>query len=382
MDDDRLEDAMRRGLQARADEVEQQREFAGAARERARGRRRMRVAAAGVAAAVVIVPVVVIASNEEDGGSPTDAVTQPMISGPATGTVPADWRAESYGGVQLYVPSDWGWGYSPLRDSIDDDTVLACGTGVGLMAGGSRPTEVEAQQSPYVGHPTHGSDMCTVGIPATTQPYVWFDSLVEPGTEDLPGGFTRVTVDVGDQRVSVASDNATERDAIIAAVEPVDVDDNGCRTDLQHVANIYPEYDAQGPIEGSDPTGDIGDVKRMAICAYANEDETEFVYSTALDGRAAQAVFDSIVAAKPPDEADASCNKTGELYTVLLQVTGTAGRSIIPAHLGGCEAGYVVDGSVREFSRTDVEQWAVNAVRIYVYYPGGRFTDLFAQPQG
>ena len=46
--------------------------------------------------------------------------------------MPADWRYESYDGVQVRVPPDWGWGGAPIGTGADE---TSCGTdAVGIDA--------------------------------------------------------------------------------------------------------------------------------------------------------------------------------------------------------------------------------------------------------
>ena len=69
-------------------------------------RRRGRWLAAAAAAVLVAGGVPVAWQELKDEGSTGQVATNP--------SVPSDWRAESYGGIQVVVPPTWAPGYGPM----------------------------------------------------------------------------------------------------------------------------------------------------------------------------------------------------------------------------------------------------------------------------
>src|SRR5689334_6409256 len=65
--------------------------------------------------AFMLVPLVLMiaACGRPDAGLPETAPSiDPSV---VQGTLPAGWRWESYGGVEVGVPGDWGWGNGSQR---------------------------------------------------------------------------------------------------------------------------------------------------------------------------------------------------------------------------------------------------------------------------
>ncbi len=173
MSDDRLEEAFRASLRERAGDVTADGGIAEVARAGARRRQRIKVAVAGAAAVAVIAPVGVLAALNRDGG-PSVTVADPAPSsghrrrsryrGRAGPTerhacdghgreVPANWRVESYDGVQLRVPPDWGWGGVPRPAGFGGGFSM-CGDGAFAYPGPHGETLFkESVDMPYVGRP-------------------------------------------------------------------------------------------------------------------------------------------------------------------------------------------------------------------------------------
>ncbi len=122
MNDDELEQLMRTGLHRKANEVADHGRYAELARQGAHHRRHTRVGLVAAVAAAVLVGGVALADLRGDepqatqSAGPTPSGETSQTGGGSTPTVPADWRVESYGGVQLYVPPEWGWGGVPIDD--------------------------------------------------------------------------------------------------------------------------------------------------------------------------------------------------------------------------------------------------------------------------
>ena len=120
----------------------------------------------------------------------------PAVDSTSTGGVPDDWRYESYEGVQVRVPSDWGWGGAPMGSG---DQLSLCGdqrAAVVPNIDGLRLTD----HSPFVGRPVMMSDACQVRRrrpePGRQAPAVWFGSPMPVGT-DTSGDQVAQTLAVG-----------------------------------------------------------------------------------------------------------------------------------------------------------------------------------------
>ncbi|KRF18976.1 hypothetical protein ASG90_03580 [Nocardioides sp. Soil797] len=272
LSDQELERIMRDGLAGHAeDAADTLREPVA---ELSRAPRRGWVVAAGVAAAVVIgVPLAWQFVGGDDQSAPPD---DPVVADP---TAPAGWRVESYDGVQVRVPADWGWGGAPMPNlDPEDHRPLDCGAAP-FVVPGSTDYESVPPGTPYVGRPVMMTDACTIiGLENAPQPEapsadsVWLDAEgVEPGKVDVGNGYVRETVEVGSGTVTVTSDDAGLRAKILATAEAVDVDANGCDTD-----GDWAKVPA-GPLREVEPDS-------LSVCAYSTQrGEARLVWSTRRD---------------------------------------------------------------------------------------------------
>ena len=73
------------------------------------------------------------------------------VSEASSDQVPAGWRWESYGGVQVGVPGDWGWDEGPVRLALrpSEGPVLA-GPRTGLRLAPDRPWRFWLADEPTV----------------------------------------------------------------------------------------------------------------------------------------------------------------------------------------------------------------------------------------
>jgi hypothetical protein len=384
-DDDRLEEAFRVSLRERAGDVTADGDIAQVVRWGARRRQRIKVAVAGAAAVAVIAPVGILAALNRDGESsvnvadpaPTSgATTRPGTTDPtgSSGGVPANWRVESYDGVQLRVPPDWGWGGVPFTIGGDDE-FLTCGHGAFAQAGPDGETVLEVSvDKPYVGRANYGmTDLCMTGLPTPRQPYVWLGSPLEVGSEELENGFTQQTVEVGGLRVTVASDDADELAAILSTVEAIQVDANGCAA-------------VSAPVESGDPVADVEAVDSVSVCVYRHEERGEDVflgYSTSIEGAPAQHLLEAIKA-QPAVDLDCDPDPRLRVDDVVLRFHGANAEADVLVRLDGCSGYYTGEGVRPFFTRANVELWVVDGVGLYVsgFNLGAALSDLFHSPMG
>lgn len=160
---------------------------------------------------------------------------------------------ESYDGLQVAVPADWGWGGAPFSDSWTDGP-LACGAGRAFVVPGSDEYEFVPERTPFVGRPAMMTDACEGTRSAPEVDAVWLDAAgAEPGTERF-AGTVRETRAFGDHTVTVWSSDTGLRTRVFASARVVEVDAHGCPDAPDRAALPAP--------------GGEGRVTGMSVCLY------------------------------------------------------------------------------------------------------------------
>ncbi len=302
---------------------------------------------------------------DPSGGSSSGGTQPPSVQvpspppGDAVSLTDTAWRTEVYRDVELEVPVTWKVGYAPVVDSTIEDSPMFCGVGAANALPDSRNPE------PYVGRPGYGSDMCQLfkdgDLPVEGE-LVWFDSLVPVGSSDRGDLHVR-TVEVGDQRVTVASFDRRLVDRIVESASVVDEDAYGC-----------PESFA---VERDHPTEGFGEPLSMSVCVYDAWPDPELLrtWSTRLGAGAGRKLLAAL------DDAEAATcrvGKDGRDQVVLLRVltddpfgkqplirdlTFTSGSC--PAITPAVAFGPPGRGPFR-LDKDVVEPWAVEGVHAYV----------------
>ena len=352
-DGDTLAQIMREGLEFHAGSAA--RDLAGPpGRDRhvvRRGRRRWVALAA--AAAVVVAGGVTFTAWHGSGPDDGQVAVDP-------GSVPSDWRYESYDGVQLRVPPTWGWGGTPTTSG---GTITSCGDSTKAVV---VPDTIGAEPPdgrPFVGRPVMMSDACQViegepAIPATDG--VWFGSPLDIGTR-TSGDQVADTIAVGSQHVTVFAGNATLRAELLGTVEAVRVDGNGCPT---------------APVDGAAPapTGDASP-QGLAVCVY---DQGRLLWSTTKDADHAQAYVAAFQQASAGFDYAEACppKPTGQWVALGVEYAGAPTRWDIADF--GCVAlvgtyTYGDQGKQSPFEAplipATVEPWAGGGIKAYVAGP-------------
>jgi hypothetical protein len=277
-DDDTLEEAFRAGLQRRADDVDTAVPLVPAARQAVRRRRRTRLvaglAAAGVAAAVVTAVVVRDDGRAPGGKEDPDGVA--VDPGPDE-PLPTNWRTETWHGLSVDVPADWGWGVAPTSAmSGQRDQYLCGGPGALVESSGKRRVNPVGTE-PWVGRPNMASDLCMQSAtPDAKAAYVWLGAAIEPGSVDAGNGYTQETVEVAGTTLTVATRDAGVRARIIASAGP---SDSGCA----------PSLDDPPVVEGMLTEG-LRNPTSAKVCAYRHDEGAatwDLVYATTLDAEQA-----------------------------------------------------------------------------------------------
>jgi hypothetical protein len=180
-----------------------------------------------LAAVAVVALVGGVATVDKLTSTPPGTVTYPTVR------VPADWRTESYGAVQVQVPATWGWGAAPFRSDIFGKGLLGgCGSDRAAVRSPSDPASYVSSATPFVGRPAQLSYQCAPwgsdGVVPRTDA-VWLGSTLPAGVRTVHGVAAETRV-VGGQHVTVFSDTSSLRRQILGTARAVDVDGNGCPT--------------------------------------------------------------------------------------------------------------------------------------------------------
>ncbi|WP_151083983.1 hypothetical protein [Nocardioides cynanchi] len=316
--------------------------------------RRGRWVALVAAAAVVVAGGVTVAALHGSGGDDGQVAVDP-------GQVPSDWRYESYDGVQVRVPPDWGWGGAPMSSG---GQVTMCGAQVAAVLPNIDGIQL-LDHAAFVGRPVMMSDACQGGESAlawpTTSAAVWFGSPLHVGT-DSSGDQVAQTIAVGAQRVTVFARDDTLRAEILSTAEAVRVDGNGC-----------PTAPVDAPAPG--PTGDAS-ATGLSVCVYG---DGRLLWSTTKAAEQAQAYATAFQQASASfDYAQPCPPKPSDQWVALgLHYTGAPPRWDLADF--GCVAlvGTYTYGHQGKQSSTEaplvpstVEPWAGGGIKAYVAGPG------------
>lgn len=304
-----------------------------------------------------------------------DVTTGPGAPGgaaasPAEDTLPAGWRLESFGGVEVGVPGDWGYAGSSTGQITNQWCVDRQKPVAGVVA---RPG---VQTLVACGFDEEGDPGTRIAVAGT---FVAFDGLVPVGGtgeegEDGEVGSTveegdRTTVAVGTVRVLVQAPAAL-REQIVATIRPIETDSNGC-------AISHPISDDPGM--APDPATEVGSlssVTAVAACKYAVGIGRDWlgpglVSSLRLTGPAAQAAIDRIAQAPRGGgpNAPSTCAidySYGDDIVVLSVTSGQTTREIYLRY-SGCDHNGFDDGvAVRSLTAAAVEPFVAgpNAVGV------------------
>lgn len=383
MDEREVEQVFRAGLEAKARDAEVTAPVVARARaEVSRRRRTRRIVGTAAAAAVVLVVVGTAVATSGDERSTTEP---PVVSDPATATLPPDdgLRTEYWGAVAVDVPAEWGYGGAPLasgRESVACYPVAMVGPGGQRVEG--RPS---AESLGWVGRPIAVTDVCAVypWIEHSPQeepsaPYVWLGAAVEPGLVRYDNGFVQETVEAEDTTVTVGSDDADLRAAILESVRPGHL----CAQALPHVPQPRVGVSAERRSK----------LVRAEVCAYrvdprAGSSSFLLSYAAELDPADAEAAF---AAAEAAPRAEVDCDYQPTEFVVLHATYNDEFPNDVIDRAAvfetGCDGSVTLgDGTVRALTAEAVAAWASNGIPAVVYGPtGGKgaMIDSFIGPQG
>jgi hypothetical protein len=259
----------------------------------------------------------------------------------ATGTPPAPgpaeppaagWRWESYGGVEVQVPDDWGHGTTGTPPCLDS---------------------AEPKQ-PYVGRPGPVALIACGGpsVPPLDKraAYLWFDSRAETGVQTHDGGWVEETRVVGDVALTVFSNDDAVRTRILDSARTAKND--GCPA--EHAVTTGPEA---RPDPGAGGLTAMGFVESITLCRYALED-SRVLSSSQLVGPDAQAVAQAILAAPEGDGPNSPENCAPEVMygdeVLLLTARDTTRTQEVFVRYSGCDGHGIDDGHTHRRLTADV----------------------------
>jgi hypothetical protein len=276
--------------------------------------------------------------------------------------LPAGWRWESYGGVEVGVPGDWGWDNGNQR--------------IGQWC--ASPQTAEADQIPAVGRPG-GATLVGCGTdtpkgepdPETllknTGPIVAFDRPEKPKDGVVKEG-DRTTVGLNGIEVIVQTEPEL-RKKIVATVHAVTADINGCPT-----TDPVSRDPASRPSPAVDVTK-LRAVSAVAACKYvldhdAYGSDPRLQGSLRLEGaKAARAVARIAAAAKgggpnSPENCTVDSSYGDEL--IVLRVSSDKGESQVYLRYSSCDHNGFDDGrSVRRLDAKSVAPFIAGPNAVY-----------------
>ena len=312
-------------------------------------RRRGRAVRAAVLAIVLLVGGVAYVAHESR--TPVGVISYP--SGGARQT----WRYESYGGVQVQVPADWGWGGAPFRMDIfhGKNSLGSCGSSQAAVQPTEDGSSYVSSATGFTGRPVKMSDSCMSWGSDGTMPSgdaLWFASPLDVGQRSV-GPVVAETREVGGQHVTVFSAHSALRRQILGTAQVVDTDANGCPT--QPVLRPTPGPDGLRP-------------DAMSVCAYSQDSGTAvLLWSGEVVRRAAQEYVDTLRTASP-DATPAACPTVPSGTWVALGVHGDGGTRWDLVDLS-CARIRSTDGAQWPLTRATVSDWAGGGVAAYVPQP-------------
>jgi hypothetical protein len=288
-----------------------------------RRRRRVNVA---IAAAVVLaagIPVAVVATLDADRGTPSTA----SQANPT-------WRWESYGGVQVQVPPDWTYG------------VLGAAWCAGQSADETRQVRPGA-----VGRPGPVPAIgCGSEFPPVSERESWltFHHGGQVGERSFDAGWVEETRQVNGEFVTVFTNDAALRKAILGSAEPiVGFDRHGCASNHPAVADGYRPDSANGGLPQASA------VESISVCRYALDSATPLLSSSRVGGAAAKELVAAIQSApegEGPDVENAATDSHGTEVVVLRIHTADTAHEVLVRYSGESGNGFDDGTTKRELT--------------------------------
>lgn len=303
------------------------------------GRLRARTVAMTLAAAAtvaVVVSALWLTGSDAggNGGAPGGPESRDTAVLPTYVEPEAGWRRESYRGVELQVPADWGY------FAVGPDWCAADSEGAPPKP---RP--------PGIGRPGAVLDiLCSAEHPPPNLRSTWarLDVSGEAGAQDAGYGWVKESKKLGAVTLTVFSDNAELRSKILGSMHPVDdTDGHGCEP--SHPASVGRDY---RPDVGTGGLDTLGAAESISVCRYSRGDirapKNPIISSSLMTGAQAQNMVDAINKAPEGSGPNESANCSGDLQygdeVVVLRVRGGSQEREVLVRYSGCDGNGVDDG--------------------------------------
>lgn len=300
-----------------------------------------------VSVLAVLVLVVTVAGVSRATRTAPGVITYPTVH------APADWRYESYDGVQVQVPATWGYGGAPMQADFLRGRLAACGANQASVLSSADTATYVTSATPFVGRPSKMTDAC---VPwgsdgsAPTGTAVWFASPLPVGVKDV-GSVLAETRAVGGQHVTVFARESALRRQILGTAAVVAVDANGCPTRAVQVPTAAP---------ASTPTS-------LSVCVYSQDTgTTALMWSGHLDASVAQTYADAVRQAGHTGPACASV-PTGRWVALGLHGDSGTRWDVVDLRCGALER----PGGTVPLTPATVRDWARDGVTAYAVAPAG-----------
>ncbi len=373
-DDRELERLMKEGLETRAREADVDVPVADRARSAARSGRWRTATAAGLAAASVVAVaggVALLGDDDRRSGGRDVAGDRDL-----TPTVVDEWRTEYWHDIAVDVPADWGWGGSPMADSIGrGNQLVACAAGAFRAPGVTGAPDFSG--TPYVGRPFTLTDTCELFRDGQWRepeaPYLWFGSPIEPGTREFDNGFVQETIEFEGEPVTVATDDPSLREQILDSVRAGET----CFSELEAPPRSTQFFDGVGESFSS-----------LTVCAYRRDTAGEtlrLAYVSELPASSARELLEAVDGrgAESPPKSQA-CG-VANVFVELHLTTSGGDEMTLAVDLGECP-GIEVGERLVELTEATVQPWAVGGLPTILYAPWAWdepwMVKYFTGPQG
>ncbi|WP_157437647.1 hypothetical protein [Actinoplanes subtropicus] len=277
--------------------------------------------------------------------------------------MPAGWRWESFGGVQVGVPGDWGWDDKGLR--LD----------AWCIKPGNHPPAVVR---PGDGVPLIG---CGVGVKGPPPGFLIKNTGWTVGFDRTDKGdgssqeADRTTVRRDGVEVIIQAPKQM-RDRIAATIHRVKVDDAGCPT--SHRISAGPDLRPSPPTD----VATLRDVTSISVCKYPLPDglstrpsAPRLLSSLRLDGAAAADEIRRIAAAPAGGGLDTPANCApevahGDQIIVLLARSATRTAEVTMRYAGCVQNGFDDGTTVRRLTKAGVVPLVTGPNRVYGGFSG------------
>lgn len=276
-----------------------------------------------------------------------------VISYPHT-SVPATWRAESYGGVEVEVPETWGWGGAPFRSDLFAHRLGACGADQAAVQSDADHASYISQATGFVGRPVQMSDLCVAWGADGVFPSgnaLWFASPMPVGVEAVRTGTVAETRAIGDQHVTVFSHSSALRRQVLGTAHTVGVDANGC-----------PSTGVQRPTPGRATVGSA-EPTSMSVCVYSQDSgATALEWSGQVGAAAARAYVEAVGAAAGTHAGACGTTPTGQWVALGVHQRSDVRWDVVDIGCGQIRG----DDAEVSLAASVVRPWAIPGVRAYV----------------